>query len=230
MALFRRSRGNPWRSLMWLAARCAAASEQKPRRVAHEPYLRSPDASFFDGAGLDLEGSRSADASFFDPPATWVMSPSAFEHHCADILRQQGWAAQTTRASGDQGIDVLAERAGVRIVIQCKYYSKPVGNAAVQEAFAALAHARAQIAAVVTNSRYTRSALQLGRDTGVYLLHVSDLRNADKFFGRSQKYDHSEGKAICECPRCRVRLRLPAGRSGQVRCPNCGGSFHASTK
>jgi restriction system protein len=74
--------------------------------------------------------------------------------------------------------DIIAERDGKRIVVQCKFYSKPVGNKAVQEAAARL-HERA-VAIVVSNAAYTKAARQLAGTTGVILLHHDDL---DSFGG-----------------------------------------------
>ena len=48
-----------------------------------------------------------------------------------------GWKTQVTKASGDQGCDVLAVKGRARVAIQCKYYSKPIGNKGVQEINAA---------------------------------------------------------------------------------------------
>jgi restriction system protein len=75
----------------------------------------------------------------------------------------------------DQGIDVLAEKDGVKVVLQCKLYSKPVGNAAVQEAHAGMAVASAQHSAVVSVSGYTRSARTAAASTQTLLLHPDEL-------------------------------------------------------
>ena len=56
-------------------------------------------------------------------------------------MRQFGWDAHATQGSGDQGKDVIAKRDGVSSAIQCKLYSKPVGNKAVQEALAGAQYA-----------------------------------------------------------------------------------------
>lgn len=103
------------------------------------------------------------------------MSPIDFEHFCANQLRKMGWTAQTTKASGDQGADVVASIGIHKVCIQCKLYSHPVGNYAVQEVSAARAHVGAQFAAVVTNSTYTKSAKELAVTNDVHLIHYSDL-------------------------------------------------------
>ncbi len=111
------------------------------------------------------------------------MDPIEFERHCAEAMRLAGWSAETTKGSGDQGVDVVAERAGIRVVLQCKRYNTSVGNKAVQEAFAAKTFARAQHAAVVTNSQFTPAARALAASTGVLLLHFTDLARPNKLFG-----------------------------------------------
>lgn len=77
--------------------------------------------------------------------------------------------------TADQGIDVVAERDGTKVVIQCKLYSKPVGNAAVQEAHAGMAVAGAHYSAVVSVSGYTASARTAAASTRTLLLHPDEL-------------------------------------------------------
>lgn len=113
----------------------------------------------------------------FDHPYTFndSMTPIEFEHYCADILNEYGWDARVTQASGDQGVDVIAHRNGITLAVQCKLYSSPVGNKAVQEVYSAKQHIGADYAVVVTNNTYTKSAIELSNTTGVILLHHSEL-------------------------------------------------------
>lgn len=99
----------------------------------------------------------------------------AYERFCAGRLREAGWNARATQASGDQGADIVAERDGLRLVVQCKRYGKPVGNAAVQEIAAAMRYWSGDRAAVVSNAGFTPSARKLAGATGVMLLHHDDL-------------------------------------------------------
>lgn len=121
---------------------------------------------------LDELASKATEA----PP---MGKPIEFEHFCASELERAGWHVNTTKASGDQGADVIAKKSKVKVVLQCKQYSKPVGNAAVQEAHSAKAHYSADFAAVVTNKSYTKSAKQLAASTGVLLLHQDELADLD---------------------------------------------------
>jgi restriction system protein len=94
-------------------------------------------------------------------PFTDVGSVIDYEQFCAELLRKAGWNARVTKASGDQGADIIAERSGLRVVIQCKFYASPVGNEAVQQVVASRLHEHAAKAVVVSNANYTRAARQL---------------------------------------------------------------------
>ena len=112
----------------------------------------------------------------FDPR----MTPTEFEQWCASRLAQTGWNTRTVGSSGDQGADVIAERSRLRAVLQCKLYRTPVGNKAVQEAFAAKKHYSADIAAVVSSSTFTTSARRLSATTGVVLLLHTEIDRFDE--------------------------------------------------
>ena len=107
------------------------------------------------------------------------LTPREFEHHCADLLAARGWRVTLGRGSADQGVDVLARKGGRSLVLQCKLYTRPVGNRAVQEALAGRGYAGADAAAVVSNASYTPAAHALAARVGVMLLHVSDLAGLD---------------------------------------------------
>jgi restriction system protein len=96
------------------------------------------------------------------------------------VPASSGWTAKATGATGDQGADIIAEKEGMRLIVQCKLFGKPVGNGAVQEAHAARAHFRATHAAVVTNADFTRSARDLAATTGVALIHHSQLGEIER--------------------------------------------------
>ncbi|MCZ4343016.1 restriction endonuclease [Sphingomonadaceae bacterium G21617-S1] len=106
-------------------------------------------------------------------------NPLEFEILCAQNMENAGWDAQLTKGSGDQGADVICRKDGISIVLQCKLYSSPIGNKAVQEAFAARSYYDLGHAAVVSNQPYTKSAKELATMTGVLLLHFHDLDGVD---------------------------------------------------
>ena len=105
------------------------------------------------------------------------MHPVAFEQHCAAILKTLGWTCQITSASGDFGVDLIAEHPGARVVIQVKKWREPVNLSAVQEVTAGVAMYHATHAAVISVSGYRQSARRLAKANKVRLLDYPDLFN-----------------------------------------------------
>lgn len=98
-----------------------------------------------------------------------------FEYWVADQLNNFGWNARVTQGSGDQGIDVIAERDGLKAGIQCKLYSSSIGNKAVQEAFAGKSYHSLDATIVMSNAPFTKSAQNLAESTGVILASHYDI-------------------------------------------------------
>lgn len=180
------------------------------------------------------------------------LDPIQFEHFCADILRKSGWNARVTQASSDQGIDVIANRGNIKAVFQCKKYSQPVGNGAVQEIIAGKQFEQAHIAAVVSNNSYTKSAKQLASTAGVYLLHHHELHQFAQNWGSDsdndlipdtndspKKEEGSTGQHVIigkdsmpmVCPSCQSNIQyllddLPhKGKEKELSCPVCSVSM-----
>jgi hypothetical protein len=105
-----------------------------------------------------------------------------FEQFCAELFRRKGFKVATTKASGDQGADLILEGKNGRAVVQAKRSNSKVGNWAVQEVLAAKGFYAAQRALVLTNNRYSNSARALAAANGVELLDRNDLA---KMLGRA---------------------------------------------
>lgn len=103
------------------------------------------------------------------------MHPLDFERHCAKVIAAQGWASNATKASGDYGADIVAEKDGLRVVVQVKKWRAPVNLKAVQEIATARAYYRAHAAFVVSVSGYRESARTLAQSNRVLLLSHDDL-------------------------------------------------------
>jgi hypothetical protein len=119
-----------------------------------------------------------------------------FEYWCANELKNQGWDTQVSKASGDQGIDIIAKRDGLSVAVQCKRYNQPIGNKAVQEIFAARQFVRAKHACVIGTGGFTKSAKELAGATEVFLFEAEGgLQNFSERFGFSS-IEGNEFKSI----------------------------------
>ena len=108
-----------------------------------------------------------------------------FEHRCAELLRYRGFHKVTvTKGSGDQGVDILAQKNGLKYGIQCKYYSHPVGNKAIQEAYAGADFYDCDAAMVMTNNTFTRAARELAEKLEVELWEYCSPNGSSPFITR----------------------------------------------
>lgn len=93
-----------------------------------------------------------------------------FEAFLVEIFQTIGFDVKETKKTADQGADLFVSRFGKNMVIQAKNYTGAVGNAAVQQAISAKAFYGCDEAMVVTNSYFTKSAVELAATAGVRLV------------------------------------------------------------
>jgi Holliday junction resolvase len=98
------------------------------------------------------------------------MTGAEFELAIAAIYQKQGYAVTVTKASGDFGVDVIAERTGEMLAIQTKRHQSSVGVEAVQQVVSGATYYKATRAVVVTNSWFTAPAIDLAERAGVELV------------------------------------------------------------
>ena len=104
-----------------------------------------------------------------------TMSGMKFEEYVAELFRQQGYKIQTTALSGDYGIDLITIKDGIRTAIQIKRYSKRVNQTAVREAVAGMKHYKCSQSMVVTNSDFTKFAVDLAKTNECILVDREGL-------------------------------------------------------
>lgn len=105
-----------------------------------------------------------------------------FEYFCAELLKKNGFSnVEVTQGSGDQGIDILANKDGIKYGIQCKCYSSDIGNKAVQEVFSGKTFYNCHVGVVLTNRYFTSSAKELAEKSGVLLW---DRNKLNEMIGR----------------------------------------------
>jgi restriction system protein len=106
------------------------------------------------------------------------MSGKAFEKYLEALFKKQGYKVERTKHIGDYGADLVTAKDGVKIVIQAKRYKGKVGVKEIREAVAAKGYYDCSKAMVVTNSFYTRQAIELAKKDQVELWDRSKLSAA----------------------------------------------------
>lgn len=99
------------------------------------------------------------------------MNGKDYEKRVAGYLRYHGFRnVRLTGRSSDYGVDIVASKRRHKYAVQCKFYSKPVGVAAVQQVVGGMAYYDCDRAIVVTNNTFTRQARELASRNDVDLL------------------------------------------------------------
>ncbi|PEL13027.1 restriction endonuclease [Bacillus sp. AFS017336] len=92
-----------------------------------------------------------------------------FEIYVANLLRNLGYKdVKLTKATGDNGVDVLAiDKQGKKVAIQCKRMKNKVSNSAVQQVYTGKDAYKCHKAMVITNSFLTEPAYKLAKQLNV---------------------------------------------------------------
>ena len=106
------------------------------------------------------------------------MNGTEFERFCVDMLNHSGYSnVRMTSASGDHGIDILADKDGIKWGIQCKHWKQQthVGNDVIRDTYAGKAFYHCDKAAVITTSTFTRKAVECAKELDILLWDRSIL-------------------------------------------------------
>lgn len=102
------------------------------------------------------------------------MKGEAYERYISQLYRENGFNTTLTSRTNDRGIDIIAEKEGYCIAIQCKHYTgrSKVSSPDVQQASGLLTRADIHEVHVVTTGRFTREARSIANKRGVNLQQI----------------------------------------------------------
>lgn len=104
-----------------------------------------------------------------------TMDGLAFEKYVANLLEQQGYSNISLTEQYDYGVDIIATKNNIRWGIQVKRYSGLVKAEAVRQVVTGLRVYGCDRAMVITNSVFSRVAVQLANSNECVLVDRSEL-------------------------------------------------------
>jgi HJR/Mrr/RecB family endonuclease len=104
-----------------------------------------------------------------------VKTGEDYERFVKFCVNDAGHTCKKVGGTGDYGADLIADVNGKKLIIQCKFYSTPVGYDAVQQVYAAKSIYKGTWCCVVSNAGFTRQAIVGGRKLGIKLLSHVDI-------------------------------------------------------
>lgn len=91
------------------------------------------------------------------------LSGIEFEHVCQKLVQNMGFETETTKASGDGGIDLVAYNSqpllSGKYIIQCKRYTGSVGEPIIRDLYGVVMSERANKGILMTTGYFTKSAI-----------------------------------------------------------------------
>ena len=99
-----------------------------------------------------------------------ALDPYVFEHLVAVLFERRGYTATTMGGAGDEGVDVVLQKAGQGAVVQCKRYENNVGQPTVRDLYGTMMHNHAGEAYLVTTAMVTRQAEEWAQGKPIHLI------------------------------------------------------------
>jgi restriction system protein len=153
---------------------------------------------------------------------TWLrgLTPKEFEEYIAELFERLGYKTLSVGGPNDGGIDVIAEKNGIKHFIQCKKYFKSheVGVKEIRDFYGALADRIANGKAYfITTSKFTLPAERFAEDKPIELIDSYRLLEYIHLAKPKDKKEDSEDI----CPECGAKLVKRKGKYGDfLGCSN----------
>jgi restriction system protein len=147
------------------------------------------------------------------------MKPDEFEEYIAELFSRLGFKAEAIGRSHDGGIDVIAEKDGIKHHIQCKkFITQEVGVGAVRDFYGAIAdHLAKGKGYFITTNKFTLEAEKFAEDKPIELIDeqklIKYIRLAEKESG-APKLSPEEANRN-KCPQCGGNLIKKDGKFGK---------------
>ena len=115
------------------------------------------------------------------------LSGIEFENVCQALVEKMGFTTQTTKASGDGGIDLIAYNhqplLSGKYIIQCKRYAGSVGEPIIRDLYGVVMSERANKGILMTTGHFTKSAISFAEGKPIELIDGSTLKNLMNQYG-----------------------------------------------
>lgn len=124
---------------------------------------------------LSGDFSKEKQAKAFKYSLINVETGEEFELYLQNLFRELNYKVKHCGKSGDQGGDLIVKKGNITYVIQAKYYTHKLDNTPIQEVVGAIRFYNANRGVVITNSTFTKKAIELANTNKIILINGDDL-------------------------------------------------------
>lgn len=131
-----------------------------------------------------------------------VLSGIDFEGVCQQLIENMGFETETTKASGDGGIDLIAYNhqplLSGKYIIQCKRYSGSVGEPIIRDLYGVVMSERANKGILMTTGCFTNSAITFAEGKPIELIDGEKLSELLRQYNLTYEDEIGMGEEIKE--------------------------------
>ena len=131
--------------------------------------------SFYDGHNARVQRENRQAYEGID-----TLSGIEFERVCKRLLENMGFTVETTKASGDGGIDLIGYNTqpllSGKYIIQCKRYAGSVGEPIIRDLYGVVTSERANKGILITTGHFTKSAISFAENKPIELIDGAQLK------------------------------------------------------
>ena len=98
-----------------------------------------------------------------------------FERALANLYIKMGFSVQQTKATGDEGIDLILSKDNKTIIVQCKGHNKPVGVGVVRDLYGTMMHFGATSAVLACPAGFTEGVIRFVMNKPIQLISAIEL-------------------------------------------------------
>ena len=145
-----------------------------------------------------------------------------FEREVLSVIEGMGFAAELTTRTADGGIDIVARSEQPlfkgKYIIQCKKWTKPVGEPVIRDLFGVMTAERANKGILITTSRFTAAAIEFAKDKPLELI-------AGEAWAQLAEMARLKGRLCKQCDflnSSNARFCVNCGAQLLRACPACG--------
>lgn len=145
-------------------------NRQKSSTPLHKKYTQFKDAQFAYAYWI-----KKTNLNF------WMnLDGHQFEDSVAAVYRTNGYKAIVSKHGGDGGVDIILEKEGHRIAVQCKAHSAQIGPSVARDLYGTMNHLGISDGIIVSRSGFTSGVHSFVAGKPIRLVTLSDLLKMQK--------------------------------------------------
>lgn len=103
----------------------------------------------------------------------------SFERELGKRFEQAGYVVRHTGGAGDEGVDLVLEKEGKTVIVQCKAHQAVIGPATVRDLYGAMTHRRDQEAWLISTHGFSEGARAFADGKPIRLISIGEILRSE---------------------------------------------------